>query len=787
MIKMRFSIRTLLLAIMSVLNLLIAIPVGLMMYNAIISYQQAQEIRNVTETTSYLYTTKQYLSLERASALSIMFVSQAAFERMNVQFQESREKVDDSLRHALASLKNEENPDVVNLSGQIMHLYSNLETLRVRMDAQLKNPTKNRDFSLGDRFFDESTALIDKIDAIIEEYSRVSTQYNPVIGRQMRFVRLIWEISEYAGREYAVLGKLIAKNQFPAVETQRQLSVWRNRIQYGLELARGNVRNNAWGEEIVPYMEAAETNYAMIFERIKDIFYQPTTAPVASILPINVEMWLDLASQAVNSLYGMTDAAMEINQRYVEKIEADAERAIFISVLFFASVLALSLSTWWLVTARVIIPVNSMIDALYHETLIDNQQMPEQDNQDEIAKLEQVLKVFQKNSHQLQEERDKAQAASVAKSEFLANMSHEIRTPMNVVVGLSNILARSGPLSAKQAEFIKTLQISAESLLSLINDLLDFSKIEAQSLELEKIPFNFVQLVEELTMVKSFKAKEKGLNFEASFSDLDGKEYMGDPTRIRQILQNLCGNAIKFTAKGTIKLDIKAFPSILNGYENIQITVNDTGIGIASEKLEAIFEKFTQADASITRKYGGTGLGLAITKSLIEIMGGEIGVKSELGQGTLFTATIPLARKIQTPSLISDEREEEIISHKQDNEKILIVEDYHPNAVVAGSFLEEFGYKYDVVENGQQAIQKIMEGPYSIVLMDVQMPGMDGYEATRAIRKYEAERGNIKPVKIIGLTAHATLKDKEKCLSAGMNDYLSKPFDPKKLRQKLSV
>ena len=284
---------------------------------------------------------------------------------------------------------------------------------------------------------------------------------------------------------------------------------------------------------------------------------------------------------------------------------------------------------------------------------------------------------------------------------------------------------------------------------------------------------------------KSFKAKEKGLVFEADFNAIQGKQYIGDPTRIRQVLMNLCGNAIKFTAKGTIKLHLSTQPGAKAGYENVIIKVIDTGIGIPADKLEQIFEKFTQADATITRRYGGTGLGLAITKNLVEIMDGTIQVESMLGEGAIFTVTIPLLLNAQEKMFVPVAPVEKIeVKAGQDQLRVLLVEDYKPNTIVAGTFLEEFGYKYDVAENGHQAVQKFIENQYDAVLMDVQMPGMDGYQATQAIRKYEKERG-LKPVKIIGLTAHASLKDRDKCMEVGMNDYLPKPFDLKKLQEKL--
>ena len=240
----------------------------------------------------------------------------------------------------------------------------------------------------------------------------------------------------------------------------------------------------------------------------------------------------------------------------------------------------------------------------------------------------------------LREAKDKAETANIAKSEFLANMSHEIRTPMNAVIGLSNILARSAPLTEKQKEFINTLRLSADSLLDLINDLLDISRIEAYSVEFENIAFDPAKIVQEIASMLSIKAAEKGIQFIVANDIANDTKYMGDPVRIRQIIMNLCSNAVKFTENGSVRVSLT---SLTDKDRSIHLKVEDTGIGISQDKIGQIFEKFVQADSSINRKYGGTGLGLAITKTLTEAMGGSIDVESYIGKGSIFKVTLPLA------------------------------------------------------------------------------------------------------------------------------------------------
>jgi signal transduction histidine kinase/PAS domain-containing protein/ActR/RegA family two-component response regulator len=377
----------------------------------------------------------------------------------------------------------------------------------------------------------------------------------------------------------------------------------------------------------------------------------------------------------------------------------------------------------------------------------------------------------------------KAEAASVAKTEFLANMSHEIRTPMNAIIGLSNILANES-LTPRQKEFVGTLQLSADSLLTLINDLLDISKIEARTVELERIPIDVARLVQEVISMMNVKAMEKNLSFSMETQCVENRMFLGDPTRLRQIIVNLCSNAIKFTDRGGIRIAIQCHETKLPGVEDICIMIEDTGIGIAEAKLETIFEKFVQADNSINRKYGGTGLGLAITKTLVTLMDGTIRVVSEEGVGSTFAVCIPLQRAEGASAPVDGMPVFTFKPHVAGAKRVLLVEDYAPNVLVAGTFLEEFGYEWDTAKSGAEALDMAIGGDYMAILMDVQMHGMNGLEATRLIRQHEKKTGRRR-VPIIGMTAHALSGDRERCLGVGMDDYLAKPFNPDELEQKL--
>ncbi|MEQ1633294.1 MAG: response regulator [Planctomycetota bacterium] len=385
--------------------------------------------------------------------------------------------------------------------------------------------------------------------------------------------------------------------------------------------------------------------------------------------------------------------------------------------------------------------------------------------------LAEVLDRLRETNRELAAAEERALAGSRAKSEFLAMMSHEIRTPLNGMIGLAELLG-STVLHEEQSGLVGGIARSAEMLLAILNDVLDLSKIEAGKMEIEVAPFELQHLLDDVRLLFDSACLRKGLRLRVQLDSQLPRTILGDATRLRQVLVNLVGNAMKFTSRGEIAIEVQAG----SGPDEIRFAVRDTGIGISEEARARLFHPFTQADASMARKYGGTGLGLSISHQLCGLMGAELGVSSEVGRGSTFAFTLRAVRVADMPG------ENVAATTERFAARVLVVDDNQVNRTVALRMLEKLGCTATAVEDGPQALDAVARESFDLVLMDVQMPGMDGLEVTRRIRTGPTRAS----MPVLALTANAMSSDQQKCLDAGMSGYLHKPIRMKELARGLS-
>ena len=388
-----------------------------------------------------------------------------------------------------------------------------------------------------------------------------------------------------------------------------------------------------------------------------------------------------------------------------------------------------------------------------------------------------------KHEYELEQARNAAEAASRAKSEFLSTMSHEIRTPLNAILGMGDLLSE-GPLNAEQAEYLKVMSSAGETLLYLVDNVLDLSKIEAGKLQLESTTFQLAECIEHLTSILSLKASVKGVTFSSTVEADVPDRLVGDAQRLQQVLINLVGNAIKFTGSGG-NVSLRVEPEHLSDTEiRVNFSVTDTGIGIPAEKLDLVFENFSQADSSTTRKYGGTGLGLAISKRLVAMMGGILSVASTPGTGSCFRFGARFTVPAESAALRTQEQPE---AEKRNRAlSILIVDDNKDNRIVLAAYFRRTDHTIDSAVNGAEAVEKIKLGGYDLVLLDMEMPVMDGYTAARTVREWERETGRP-PLPLVALTANALKEDLQRSLAAGCTAHLAKPIDKGKLLEAIEA
>ena len=530
-----------------------------------------------------------------------------------------------------------------------------------------------------------------------------------------------------------------------------------------------DVTENVQKEELTKLVLAATQSYNSVVIIDKDQNIEWVNEGFTRLTNYTLK---DLKGKSISVLRGSNGKQITQQKNIFESILKEKKPVTFENVNYTKN----GKEYWVITTATPILGKDGQIERIIAiETDIS---LRKQIEEELIA--EQSLNKVNRTLEELTAAKKELEESMKVKAQFMANMSHEIRTPMNAVIGFTDLLLKT-QLSPEQKQYIDAVKTSGKNLLVIINDILDFSKIESGKLEFEQINFRLSQVISTVTELMLPKAGEKNIRLSTRIDQNIPDHLIGDPTRLNQILLNLVGNGIKFTNQGEVKITVD-LQSEINGMEALKFSIIDTGIGIPEDKLSNLFKAFTQVSNETTRKYGGTGLGLVIAKQLIELQGGTISVQSKVGEGSTFSFHLKF-KKSNTIETGQKNSIENLDIKELEGLTVLLVEDNLLNQILAKKILTDWKLKVEVAENGLIAIDKLEKSNFDLILMDIQMPEMDGYAATQYIREKMLSPKQDTP--IIAMTAHALTGEAEKCLKAGMNDYISKPFDTKVLHSKI--
>lgn len=616
------SIRNTLLIIIGLLNLLIAMLVGSDMYKAWVHLKNAQNLADASRRIDLLYTANKSLSLERAAVLPLVNAPPQIADALQIDLPEIREELTASLTQALRELRPDQAlaPFITKVETQ----YQNIQALRKQLDAALRIPVSERSADLPDRLFGANTDLIKEIQNLILEYERSLKVIDVTIARQLRFKASVWELAEYAGRENAIIGRLIVEQKPPSAAQRDELMSWRGRVQYGWEIIRRSAVSSGLSQPLAKYIEEAETHYFLTFDPIKEMFYD-SNAQTGESYPISIEIWLGLASQAVDSLLELQNTVLSQTRKQVVFIEAQAQNDIYWNVAILFSAIILSLYCWSVIVMRVTRPVNKMVDSLYQAAQDDQtMQNPSNLNHDEIGKLNHVLKAFHENSRKIKQSNEELERYA-----YIA--AHDLKSPLRAIDNLSQWIEEDlgERLQGKTREHMDALHGRVRRMEKLLDDTLAYSRLEPKLKAVSTEILSARTLVQDISALLSVPK-----NFVIHMGPgLETVQVHRFP--LQQVLYNLISNAVKHHDKetGRITVDVED-----KGTQYV-FSVRDDGPGIEPQYHQRIFDMFQTLKPRDERE--GSGMGLAIVRKILTNFGCTITVESQTGQGAVFRFTWP--------------------------------------------------------------------------------------------------------------------------------------------------
>ncbi len=753
--------------------------------NAFTERQQAKRILAITHASRDVFATVQSLRFEMGTIDRDLFVPSRSPAAEAANRAALRAKTNTQLSGVLTELHALSGPGDPFATGEIQSRLAALERYRAAAEVVFRRQADQPQAGFDETYFAPGGELADTLNRTSERLSASVNNQDAFIAAMLNIGQLAWLVRQSVGDEMLLLNHAAVRGGPLSVQRQGQFNLLTGRADAAWSILKSYVRQEHAPPRLLWSINRAERLCFDQQRRMRLMVFQELSAgKPPSILEPQAR---PVDQRGIGSVMAVASAAFDLAAARASQRVEDAERTFYGSILLMAVAVGFGVSIALFISRDVLLPIQRLTTSV--RAVVDGdfeREIPDSDRQDEVGELARALGVFRENAQAKERLNDElvqsrvatasATAAAVARSEFLANMSHEIRTPLTGILGFAGVLDGLGGLPANAKTYVNRIVTSGQALLTVVNDILDFSKLDADRLELDPHPFDPTALVVDSIELVSAEAGRKGLEVQKEIHGGLPDAVNADSSRIRQVLLNLLANAIKFTEAGRVKVTARY---LTDAGGRLRFEVSDTGIGIPEDRLDRLFQRFSQIDASSTRRYGGTGLGLAISRRLTEMMGGEIGVESREGEGSTFWFTVKARPAQLQPPVVG--------LHTRDfssaSARILVVDDVAVNRELVRTMLSPFGY--DIVEaaNGAEAVAMAMAGPFELILMDLQMPGMDGLAATRAIRQ-TCEPNRETP--IVALSANVLPQHLSECMEAGMDDHIAKPISPGELLTKVS-